>query len=60
VLRDGNLNLTFRRNFRAAQGVEWVALTALIEGVSLSQLPDSVRWIFEKNGRFSKLHYTGS
>jgi transcription elongation factor Elf1 len=53
VLRDGDLNLTFRRNFGAAQGVEWAALTALMEGVSLSQRPDSVRWILEKNGRFS-------
>jgi hypothetical protein len=53
VLRDGNLNMTFRRNFEAAQGVEWADLTALIEGISLSQLPDFVRWIFEKSGQFS-------
>jgi hypothetical protein len=53
VLRDGDLNLTFRRNLGAAQGVEWAALTALMEGVSFSPRPDSVKWILEKNGCFS-------
>jgi hypothetical protein len=53
VLRDGNLNLTFRRNFGAAQVVEWADLTAMMENISLTQTSDTMRWVFEKSGQFS-------
>jgi hypothetical protein len=53
VLRDGGLNLTFRRNFRPSHTIEWEDLVVLVEGVSLSQTPDTVKWILEKSGLFS-------
>jgi hypothetical protein len=48
VLRNENLHLTFRRNFGVTQTIEWSDLRILIDGVSLTQAPDKVRWIFEK------------
>jgi hypothetical protein len=53
VMRNENLNLTFRRNFGATQTIEWSELRTLIDGMSLTQAPDNVKWIFEKSGEFS-------
>jgi hypothetical protein len=53
VLRDRGLNLTFRRNFRMSHATEWEDLVVLVEGISLSQTPDTVKWILEKSGLFS-------
>jgi hypothetical protein len=47
------LNLTFRRNFRPCHTTEWEDLVMLVEGVNLSQTPDTVKWILEKSGLFS-------
>jgi hypothetical protein len=52
-LRNWDLNLTFRRNFGTTQAAEWTNLENLVEGVSLSQSPDTVKWAFEKSGCFS-------
>jgi hypothetical protein len=53
VLRDGNLNMTFRRNFGAAQEVEWADLTTMMENTHLTLSLDTMRWVFEKSGQFS-------
>jgi hypothetical protein len=53
VLKNGEINLTFRRGFREAEYTEWEELRELVEGVFISQQPDSVRWIYEKSGDFS-------
>jgi hypothetical protein len=53
VMRNENLNLTFRRNFGAIQTLEWSELRTLIDGMFLTQAPDKVKWIFEKCGEFS-------
>jgi hypothetical protein len=53
VLRDGGLNLTFRRNFRPSHTAEWEDLVILVEEVNLLQTPDSVKWSIEKSGLFS-------
>jgi hypothetical protein len=53
VLRDGGLNLTFRRNFRLSHTSEWEDLVMLVEGINLSQTPDTVKWNLEKSGLFS-------
>jgi hypothetical protein len=47
------MNLTFRRNFGDREEREWGDLTAMLEGVTLSQEPDTVIWILEKNKEFS-------
>jgi hypothetical protein len=43
ILKEGEINLTFRRSFRDAEEIEWEDLRKLVEGVSISQQPDSVR-----------------
>jgi hypothetical protein len=53
VLRNGGLNLTFRRSFRLSHTAEWEGLVTLVEGVILLQTPDSVKWSLEKSGLFS-------
>jgi hypothetical protein len=64
VLQNGDLNLTSRRNFRpihatewddlvTIHATEWDDLVTLVEGVRLSQTPDTVKWILEKSGLFS-------
>jgi hypothetical protein len=53
VLRGRGINLTFRRNFGEKEKEEWDELILLLEGVSLSHCPDSVRWCLEKSGNFS-------
>jgi hypothetical protein len=50
VMRNENLNLTFRRNYGTIQTIEWSELRILINGMSLTQAPDNVKWIFEKSG----------
>jgi hypothetical protein len=53
VLRDGGINLTFRRNFGDVEDQEWEDLQMLLEGVVLSQETDSAKWCLEKSGEFS-------
>jgi hypothetical protein len=53
VLRNGNINLIFRRAFGKAEELEWEDLVEIVERVNLSQQTDSVSWIFEKSGEFS-------
>jgi hypothetical protein len=52
VLRDGGINLTFRRNFGNVEDQEWENLQMLLVGVILSQELDSVKWCLEKSGEF--------
>jgi hypothetical protein len=53
VLRNGGINLTFRRPFGGAEDVEWEELIKVVERVATSQQPDSVTWILEKSRNFS-------
>jgi hypothetical protein len=53
VLRNGDLNLTFRRSFGDREEREWNDLTIMLEAVTLSQESDTVIWILEKNKEFS-------
>jgi hypothetical protein len=53
VLRNGTINLTFRRGFGEVEDLEWVELIEIVERASISQQPDSIIWIFEKSGEFS-------
>jgi hypothetical protein len=53
VLRNGSINLTFRRNFGESEQVEWVNLRNVLEIVTLNYERDTVRWIFEKFGKFT-------
>jgi hypothetical protein len=53
VLRNGGINLTFRRAFGGAEDVEWEELIKVVERVTTSQQPDSVTWVLEKSGNFS-------
>jgi hypothetical protein len=50
---EGDINLTFRRTFREMEKREWDELISLLEGVNLSQCPDSGRWCLDKSGNFS-------
>jgi hypothetical protein len=54
VLRNGSINLTFRRNFGEVEQTEWEILRSVLEGVSLFFFEkDTIRWIFEKSGHFT-------
>jgi hypothetical protein len=58
VLRGGEINLTFRRTLGEKEKEEWDELILLLEGVNLSQCPDSVIWCLEKSGNFPPHHST--
>jgi hypothetical protein len=47
------VNLTFRRNFGEVEENEWENLLMLMEVVSLSQEPDTVRWCLERSSVFT-------
>jgi hypothetical protein len=53
VLRNGTINLTFRRNFGETEQTEWETLRSVLEGVTLSSDKDTVRWVLEKSGQFT-------
>jgi hypothetical protein len=53
VLRNGTINLTFRRNFGEAEQIEWEILRSVLEGVTLTSDKDTVRWFLEKSGQFT-------
>jgi hypothetical protein len=53
VLRNGSINLTFRRNFGESEQAEWENLGNVLEDVALNSERDIVRWIFEKSGKFT-------
>jgi hypothetical protein len=58
TLRNGSINLTFKRNFRDKHAQEWAALSGLIEETTLTNIPDSVTWCLEKKGIFTTAsHY---
>jgi hypothetical protein len=42
VLRNGDINLTFRRAFGGTENLEWEELIKVVERVTTSQQPDSV------------------
>jgi hypothetical protein len=64
-LNNGCINLTFRRSFDVLHKQEWAELSAFIEGVSLNDLPDSVRWCLDRKEVFTTaslyrgIFYTG-
>jgi hypothetical protein len=45
VLRNGDINLTFRRAFGGTENAEWEELIKVVERVTTSQQPDSVTWV---------------
>jgi hypothetical protein len=53
VCYQGDLVLTFRRNFGCREDQELVELTELVAGVSFSENKDTVKWVLEKSGRFT-------
>lgn len=53
VLRNGNINLTFKRGFGESEELEWEGLVELVERLNLLQQPDSVSSLFEKSKEFS-------
>jgi hypothetical protein len=53
IINNGSINLTFRRNFGDSHVQEWAKLSALIEVVSLTDLPHSVRWCLNRKGVFT-------
>jgi hypothetical protein len=52
-LNNDNINLTFRRSFESSYEQEWADLSSLVEGTSLSNSPDSVKWCIDKKGNFT-------
>lgn len=65
VLEQGDINLTFRRNFGDREMIEWEELLTMVANVSLSDEPDTVRWALEKSGElntsslYDEMTYTG-
>jgi hypothetical protein len=53
TLSNGNINLTFRRNFGDIHAQEWADLSGLIEGTTLANSPDSIRWCQDRKGIFT-------
>jgi hypothetical protein len=53
ILKDYEINLTFRRSFGTQELEEWQQLILLIRGVQLTEEPDTVTWALEKKGNFT-------
>jgi hypothetical protein len=53
TLHNGNVNLTFRRNFDAVHSQEWQDLSEMLEGMELTNVPDSIRWCLDKKGVYT-------
>jgi hypothetical protein len=53
ILEFGLTNLSFRRSFGSREDNEWLELSHLLEGVSLTEGNDSVKWVLEKSGIFT-------
>jgi hypothetical protein len=53
TLRNGSINLTFRRNFGDKHDQEWATLPSLIEETTLTNIPDSVTWCLDRKGIFT-------
>lgn len=59
ALQNGEICLTFRRNFDTHEELEWEALCSLINNTSLSSVTtDTVRWDLEKTGNFTTSLYS--
>ena len=52
VLDEGDINLSFRRNFGDEEAIEWEELLDLIEGTVLTRESDTAVWALEKSGDF--------
>jgi hypothetical protein len=52
VLRNGNINRTFRRGFGVVEENEWGDLVELAERINITQL-DTVSWSLERSGNFT-------
>jgi hypothetical protein len=52
-LEGGLVNLSFRRNFEDREDKEWLELSQLLEGISLTIDKDSVKWVLENSRMFS-------
>jgi hypothetical protein len=53
VLRRGEINLTFMRNFNISEVLEWEELERELEGVQLTDEDDSVIWMLTPHGQFT-------
>jgi hypothetical protein len=53
TLNNENVNLTFKRSFDAVHSQEWLALSNLLEGTVLANLPDSIKWCLDKKGIYT-------
>jgi hypothetical protein len=50
VLRGGDINLAFRRNFDNSEIAKWDELERELEGFQLSNEEDSMRWVLIPHG----------
>lgn len=53
VLGNGQINLTFRRNFEAPEWMEWVELESELAKIELTSEEDSVKWALTSHGQFT-------
>lgn len=53
VLKEEEINLTFRRVFGPVELEEWNQFLNDLRGVNLSEEPDTVRWVLERKGHFT-------
>jgi hypothetical protein len=57
TLEGGLANLSFRRDFEDREANEWLELSQLLEGISLTEDKDLVKWVIEKSGIFTTSMY---
>jgi hypothetical protein len=53
VLREGEINLTFRQNFNTSEVGEWEEMESELEGVQLTKEEDIIRWMLTPHRQFT-------
>jgi hypothetical protein len=53
VLKNNDINLTFRRSFGEEEQEAWLLLISQIRDIQLNTEPDKVKWALEKSGNFT-------
>jgi hypothetical protein len=53
VLENGQINLTFRRNFEVAKWEECIGLKSELANIELTTEEDSVKWALTPHGQFT-------
>lgn len=52
VFNQGNITLSFRRNFGDKEELEFSELLNLVAEVNLTESNDSVKWVLDRSGAF--------